>query len=79
LALLVVAAAILAVPARSYLAQRGELSDREIELAEKQREERRKDLSAKWERIREARRQKHDGSWERLLHQQRQPLLRWLH
>ena len=37
LALLVVAAAILAVPARSYLAQRGELSDREIELAELER------------------------------------------
>jgi hypothetical protein len=49
---------------------------REIELAEKQREERRKDLSAKWERIREARRQKHDGSWERLLHQQREETIR---
>lgn len=49
---------------------------REIELAEKQREERRKDLSAKWERIREARRQKHDGSWERLLHQQREEAIR---
>jgi hypothetical protein len=49
---------------------------REIELAEKQREERRKDLAAKWERIREARRQKHDGSWERLLHQQREEAIR---
>ena len=49
---------------------------REIALAEKQREERRKDLSGKWERIREARRQKHDGSWERLLHQQREEAIR---
>ena len=49
---------------------------REIELAEKQREERRKDLAAKWERIREARRQKLDGSWERLLHQQREEAIR---
>jgi hypothetical protein len=49
---------------------------REIELAEKQREERRKDLAAKWERIREARRQKQDGSWERLLHQQREETIR---
>lgn len=49
---------------------------REIELAEKQREERRKDLEAKWERIREARRQKLDGSWERLLHQQREESIR---
>ena len=49
---------------------------REIELAEKQREERRKDLAAKWERIREARQQKQDGSWERLLHQQREETIR---
>ena len=49
---------------------------REIERAEKQREERRKDLTAKWERIREARRQKLDGSWERLLHQQREETIR---
>jgi hypothetical protein len=49
---------------------------REIELAEKQREERRKDLTAKWERIRDARRQKLDGSWERLLHQQREEAIR---
>jgi hypothetical protein len=49
---------------------------REIELAEKQREERRKDLTAKWERVREARRQKLDGSWERLLHQQREEAIR---
>ena len=49
---------------------------REIELAEKQRDERRKDLAAKWERIREARRQKIDGSWERLLHQQREEAIR---
>ena len=48
----------------------------EIERAEKQREERRKDLTAKWERIREARRQKLDGSWERLLHQQREETIR---
>lgn len=34
LGLLLVAAAILAVPAQSYLAQRGELADREAELAE---------------------------------------------
>ncbi len=49
---------------------------RGIELAEKQRDERRKDLVAKWERIREARRQKQDGSWERLLHQQREEAIR---
>jgi hypothetical protein len=49
---------------------------RGIELAEKQRDERRKDLAAKWERIREARRQKQDGSWERLLHQQREESIR---
>lgn len=54
---------------------RNEIS-REIELAEKQREERRKDLAAKWERIRDARRQKLDGSWERLLHQQREEAIR---
>ena len=49
---------------------------REIELAEKQRDELRKNLAAKWDRIREARRQKHDGSWERLLHQQREEAIR---
>ena len=49
---------------------------RGLELAEKQRDERRKDLTAKWERIREARRQKQDGSWERLLHQQREEAIR---
>jgi hypothetical protein len=49
---------------------------REIELAEKHREEQRKDLAAKWDRIRETRRQKHDGSWERLLHQQREEAIR---
>jgi len=49
---------------------------REIELAEKQREERRKDLVAKWDRIREAQRHKHDGSWERLLHEQREEAIR---
>ena len=49
---------------------------REIELAEKHREERRKDLAAKWERVREARRQKMDGSWERLLHEQREEAIR---
>lgn len=32
-----VAAAILAVPARSYLSERAELSDREVELAELER------------------------------------------
>jgi len=54
---------------------RNELA-RGIELAEKQRDERRKDLAAKWERIREVRRQKQDGSWERLLHQQREESIR---
>jgi hypothetical protein len=49
---------------------------REIELAERRREERKKDLAAKWERIREAQRQKQDGSWERLLHDQREESLR---
>jgi hypothetical protein len=49
---------------------------REIELAEKQREERRKDLVAKWDRIRESQRHKHDRSWERLLHEQREEAIR---
>ena len=49
---------------------------REIELAEKHREERKKDLAAKWERIREAQRQRQDGSWERLLHEQREEAIR---
>jgi hypothetical protein len=49
---------------------------REIELAEKRREERKKDLAAKWERIREAQRQRQDGSWERLLHEQREEAIR---
>jgi hypothetical protein len=49
---------------------------REIELAEKQREERKKDLAAKWERIREAQRQRQDGSWEKLLHEQREEAIR---
>lgn len=49
---------------------------REVELAEKRREERRKDLTAKWERIREIQRQKQDGSWERLLHEQREEAIR---
>jgi len=49
---------------------------REIELAEKRREESRKDLAAKWERIREVQRQRRDGSWERLLHEQREESIR---
>ncbi|MFM7035157.1 MAG: GYF domain-containing protein [Planctomycetia bacterium] len=49
---------------------------REIEHAEKRREERKKNLAAKWERIREVQRQKQDGSWERLLHQEREDSLR---
>jgi hypothetical protein len=49
---------------------------REIELAEKQREERTKDLAAKWERIREAQRQRQDGSGEKLLHEQREEAIR---
>lgn len=49
---------------------------REIELAEKRREERRKDLAAKWERIREVQRQRQDGSWEKLLHQQKEEEIR---
>ncbi len=49
---------------------------REIELAEKRREERRKDLAAKWERIREVQRQRQDGSWEKLLHEQREESIR---
>lgn len=49
---------------------------REIELAEKRRDERKKDLAAKWDRIREAQRQKNDASWERLLHDQREETIR---
>lgn len=49
---------------------------REIELAEKRREERAKDLAAKWERLRETQRQKQDRSWERLLHEQREEAIR---
>ena len=49
---------------------------RELEQAEKRREERKKDLASKWERIREVQRQKQDGSWERLLHQQREESIR---
>jgi hypothetical protein len=49
---------------------------REIELAEKRREESRKDLAAKWERIREVQKQRRDGSWERLLHEQREESIR---
>jgi hypothetical protein len=49
---------------------------REIELAEKRREERKKDLAAKWERIREVQRQRQDGSWEKLLHEQREESIR---
>jgi hypothetical protein len=49
---------------------------REIEAAEKRREERRKDLAAKWERIREVQRQRQDGSWEKLLHRQKKEEIR---
>jgi len=49
---------------------------REIELAEKRREERKKDLAAKWERVRETQRQRQDGSWEKLLHEQREESIR---
>jgi len=49
---------------------------REIELAEKRREEQKKDLAAKWDRIRETQRQRQDGSWERLLHEQREEAIR---
>ena len=49
---------------------------RDLEQAEKRREERKKDLASKWERIREVQRQKQDGSWERLLHQQREESIR---
>jgi hypothetical protein len=49
---------------------------REIELAERHREERKKDLTAKWERIREVQRQRQDGSWEKLLHEQREESIR---
>ncbi len=49
---------------------------REIELAERRREERKKDLTAKWERIREVQRQRQDGSWEKLLHEQREESIR---
>ena len=49
---------------------------REIELAGKRREERQKDLAAKWERIRETQRQRQDGSWEKLLHEQREESIR---
>ena len=49
---------------------------REFELAEKHREERKKDLAAKWERIRETQRQKQDSSWETLLHRQREETIR---
>jgi hypothetical protein len=49
---------------------------REIEFAEKRRDERKKDLAAKWERIRESQRQRQDGSWEKLLHEQREEAIR---
>ena len=49
---------------------------REIEAAEKRREEQRKDLDAKWERIRETQRQKNDRSWETLRHRQKEEELR---
>ena len=49
---------------------------KELELAENGREERKKNLASKWERIREVQRQKQDGSWERLLHQQREESIR---
>lgn len=49
---------------------------REIELAERRREERRKDLDAKWERVRERQKQRQDGSWEKLLHDQREEAIR---
>lgn len=49
---------------------------REIELAERRREEKNKDLEAKWARLRDVQRQKQDGSWERLLHDQREESLR---
>ena len=49
---------------------------REIELAERRREEQKKDFAARWERIREVQRQKQDRSWERLLHEQREESLR---
>lgn len=49
---------------------------REIELASRRREERAKDMAAKWERIRERQRQQQDGSWEKLLHEQREESLR---
>jgi hypothetical protein len=54
---------------------RNEIS-REIELSERRREERKKDLAAKWDRIREAQRQRQDGSWEKLLHEQRAEAIR---
>jgi len=57
------------------LAWRNQIA-REIELAEKRREESRKDLAAKWERIREVQKQRQDGSWERLLHEQREEAIR---
>ena len=49
---------------------------KELELAENGREERKKNLASKWERIREVQRQKQDGSWQRLLHQQREESIR---
>ena len=49
---------------------------KELEEAENGREERKKNLASKWERIREVQRQKQDGSWERLLHQQREESIR---
>ena len=49
---------------------------RGLEQAENGREERKKNLASKWERIREVQRQKQDGSWERLLHQQREESIR---
>lgn len=54
---------------------RAEIS-REIELAERRREERRKDLDAKWERLRERQKQHQDSSWEALLHEQREEAVR---
>ena len=49
---------------------------REFELAERHRDERKRDLAAKWERIRETQRQKQDSSWETLLHKQREETIR---
>ena len=49
---------------------------REFESAERHREERKKELTSKWDRIRETQRQKQDSSWEKLLHEQREETIR---